>query len=418
MTDTKAADKRREADLSGAKFSGRYPGGRAGLWAMGVFPLLILAAIVYLFLVQGSSILGTPPVPADALLKLDFERVVLTPNRIVVHVRNTGPAEATVGQVLVNEAIWDFTIAPSARIPRLGSATLSVAYPWLETEPLELTLITSNGMTFTHTIDVSAVTPSFSWRSVVSFSLLGVYAGVVPVFLGLLWFPFLRRIGDRWLGFLVSVTVGILVFLGVDVLVEGFEAAGQVPKVFHGMVILATGLIVGVFGLMAVGRWAMQFGTGRPEEFRRLVLAYMVAAGIGLHNLGEGLAIGAAYTTGEIALGGLLVVGFTIHNATEGFGILGPVARQRVTLTHLLWFGLIAGGPTVIGTLLGGFAYYDIVAAFFFALGAGAIFYVVYELGKLILSSEAEGGDYSVGFAGVIIGLLVMFLTALLVTTS
>lgn len=418
MGDTKAVDEKREAGLSGEESPGRYLGGRAGLWAMGVFPLLILAAIVYLFLVKGSSIVGTPPVPADALLKLEFERVVLTPNRIVAHVRNTGPTEATVGQVLVNEAIWDFTIAPSARIPRLGSATLSVSYPWIETEPLELTLITSNGMTFSHEIDVPVVTPRFGWRSVGSFSLLGVYAGVIPVFLGLLWFPFLRRLGDRWLAFLISVTAGILIFLGVDVLVEGFEAAGRVPKVFHGMIILAAGLMVGVFGLMAGGRWSMQFGTGRTEEFRRLVLAYMVAVGIGLHNLGEGLAIGAAYTTGEIALGGLLVVGFTIHNATEGFGILGPVARQRVALTHLLWFGLIAGGPTVIGTLLGGFAYYDIVATFFFALGAGAIFYVVVELGKMILDPEAEGGDYTVGFAGVLVGLLAMFLTALLVTTS
>lgn len=391
---------------------------RGAMWAMGLFPLLILAAIVYLFLAKGSAIVGAPPVPADALLNIEFERVVLAPNRIVAQVRNTGPMEATVAQVLVNDAIWDFAISPSDTIPRLGSATVSVAYPWLETEPLVLVLITSNGMTFEHEVEIPILTPRLGWRTVGTFSLLGVYAGVIPVFLGLLWFPFLRRIGDRWLGFLISVTVGILIFLGVDVLVEGLEAAGRVPKVFHGAVVLAAGLIVGVFGLMAGGRWGEKAGEGRTEEHRRLILAYMVAVGIGLHNLGEGLAIGAAYTTGEIALGGLLVVGFTIHNATEGFGILGPVARQRVRLGHLLWFGAIAGGPTVLGTLLGGFAYYDIVATFFFALGAGAIFYVVVELGKMILGSEARGADYATGFAGVLAGLAVMFLTALLITTS
>ncbi|MFQ5915835.1 MAG: ZIP family metal transporter, partial [Nitrospinota bacterium] len=293
-------------------------------------------------------------------------------------------------------------------------------YPWLETEPVELTVITSNGLTFTHTTDIPINTPRLGWRSVGSFSLLGVYAGVIPVFLGLLWLPFLRRLGNRWLGFLVAMTAGILVFLGVDVLAEGFETAGRVPEVFSAVIVLTTGLIVGVFGLLAVGRWSLQVGADRPEAFRRLVLAYMVAAGIGLHNMGEGLAIGAAYVTGDIALGALLVVGFTIHNATEGFGILAPVARQGLALTHLLWFGLIAGGPTVLGTLLGGFAYYDILATFFFALGAGAIFYVVYELARLVLraEAEAENGEYALGFAGVLVGLLVMFLTALLVTTS
>ncbi len=400
--------------------SGRLPvpRSRLGLWVMGLFPLVILGAIVYVFLTHGSSIVGAPPVPADALLKLSFERVVFEPNRIVAQVRNTGPAEATIAQVLVNEAIWNFTVAPSASLPRLGSATLSLAYPWIETEPVKLTLITSNGLTFTHTTEIPVVTPKLGWRSAGTFSLLGVYAGVIPVYLGLLWLPFLRRLDDRWLGFLIAVTAGILLFLGVDVLVEGFEAAGRVPKVFHGVVILTTGVVVGVFGLLAGGRWSMRFGAGRSEESRRLVLAYMVAAGIGLHNLGEGLAIGAAYITGQIALGALLVIGFTIHNATEGFGILGPVARQGVTLVHLLWFGLIAGGPTVVGTLLGGFAYYHILATFFFSLGAGAIFYVVYELGKLILSEEPASREYAVGFAGVLAGLLVMFLTSLLVTRS
>ncbi len=391
---------------------------RIRMCALGLFPLLILGVIVYIFLTKGSVILGTPPVPADALLQLNFERVVFEPDKITAQIRNTGPTEATIAQVTVNEAIWDFAIAPSATIPRLSSATLSIAYPWIETEPVGLTLFTSNGMTFSHTVDIPINTPKFGWRSVGRFSLLGVYAGVIPVFLGLLWLPFLRGLGKQWLNFLIALTAGILVFLGVDVLVEGFEAADRVPGVFHGMVVLTVGLMVGVCGLLAMGQWAGRVGADRPEAFRRLVLAYMVAVGIGLHNFGEGLAISAAYVTGNIALGALLVIGFTVHNATEGFGILGPVARQRVALTHLLWFGLIAGAPTVVGTLLGAFAYYPILSTFFFALGAGAIFYVVYELAKLILHSGTGDREYAVGFAGVLAGLVVMFLTALLVTTS
>ncbi|MBI2881617.1 MAG: ZIP family metal transporter [Candidatus Tectomicrobia bacterium] len=391
---------------------------RAALWGLGLFPLVILGAIVYVFLTKGSSLVGAPPVPADALLKLNFERVVFEPSRIVAQVRNTGPAPATVAQVMVNEALWNFSVSPDSTLPRLSSATVSIPYPWIETEPVKLTLITSNGLTFTHTTEISVATPRLGWKSVGSFSLLGVYAGVIPVFLGLLWLPFLRRLGKQWLGFLIALTGGILVFLGVDVLAEGFEAAGRVPGVFHGVVVLSVGLIVGVLGLLAAGRWSLRGGEDRPEEFRRLALAYMVAVGIGLHNLGEGLAIGAAYTTGQIALGALLVIGFTVHNATEGFGILGPVARQKVALAHLLGFGLIAGGPTVLGTLLGGFAYYDVVAAFFFALGAGAIFYVVYELAKLVLRPGADDREYALGFVGLLIGMAIMFLTALLVPTA
>ncbi|MFQ5911740.1 MAG: hypothetical protein ACE5JS_00990, partial [Nitrospinota bacterium] len=118
---------------------------RMGLWAMGLFPLVILGVIVYAFLTKGSSLVGAPPVPADALLRLGFERVIFEPYRIVAKVRNTGPTQLTIAQVLVNEAIWDFTISPADTLPRLGSATLSVSYPWLETEPVELTVITSNG---------------------------------------------------------------------------------------------------------------------------------------------------------------------------------------------------------------------------------------------------------------------------------
>ena len=391
---------------------------RIGLYALGLFPLLILAAIVYVFLTQGTSLVGTPPAPLDALTELDFERVVLQPNQIVVQIRNTGPVEAIVGQVTVNGALWDFAISPSDTVPRLRSALLSLTYPWVETEPLEIQIITSNGMTFSRAIDIPVVTPTLGWRTAGNFALLGVYAGVIPVFLGLLWLPFLRRLKGQWLNFLISLTVGILIFLGVDVLVEGFEAAVKVPGIFRGVGVLSIGLIIGTLGLLALGKGCRSWGHNRSVDFNRLILAYMISVGIGLHNFGEGLAIGAAFILGEIALGALLVVGFTIHNATEGFGILGPVSRQRVPFFHLVNFGLIAGGPTVLGTLIGGFTYYDVLAAFFFALGAGAIFYVVYELSNLIVKDDAPVRVHAINLGGLLAGLLLMYATGLLVVTA
>jgi zinc transporter ZupT len=151
------------------------------------------------------------------------------------------------------------------------------------------------------------------------------------------------------------------------------------------------------------------------EETRRLALAYMIAAGIGLHNLGEGLAIGAAYALGNVALGAFLIVGFTIHNTTEGFGVVAPVAREGVAWRHLLLMGLLAGAPTILGTWIGGFTYSAVWSVLFLALGAGAIFQVVWELLKLMARDAREGASSVMNVVGLLLGLAIMYATGLLV---
>jgi zinc transporter ZupT len=376
-------------------------------------PLLVLAAVVVLFLRQEEALVGPSPVPPDALQKLEVERVTFEPGLIRVAVRNSGPAEVTVAQVLVDEALWQFAAHPGPTIPRLSRATFTIPYDWIPGDPVEVRFITSVGLVFKTSVPIATTTPAPTWRAAGGFALLGIYAGVIPVYLGLLWLPFLRRLEPRWRDVLVAVTAGILLFLGVDVMKEALEVAGRIPSLFQGVALAAIGLTLGVLGLAAVGRAAGADAEGVQGEAGRRALAYLVALGIGLHNMGEGLAIGTAYVRGEMALGALLVVGFTLHNATEGFGIVAPISRDRPALRHLLWMGALAGLPTIAGTLLGGFTYFDPLAVLFFALGGGAIFYVIGILARLLHRGFTGTGALSQA-AGVAAGLLVMYGTGLL----
>ncbi|MBI3003349.1 MAG: ZIP family metal transporter [candidate division NC10 bacterium] len=398
-----------------AAAEGRAAGGLGRVPAAILFlvPLLVLGAVVVLFLVQEEALVGPSPVPPDALQRLEVERVTFEPGLIRVAVRNSGPGEVTVAQVLVDEALWQFAAEPGPTIGRLGRAAFTIPYDWIPGDPVEVKLISSVGLVFTASIDIATVTPVPTWRAAAGFALLGVYAGVIPVYLGLLWLPFLRRLERRWRDLLVAMTAGILLFLGVDVMKEALAVAARIPSLFQGVALAAIGLTLGILGLAAIGRAAGADAEGLQHEAGRRALAYLVALGIGLHNMGEGLAIGTAYVRGEMALGALLVVGFTLHNATEGFGIVAPISRDRTALRHLLWMGALAGVPTVAGTLLGGFTYFDPLAVLFFALGGGAIFYVIGLLARLLQRGFAGTGALSQA-AGVAAGLLLMYGTGLL----
>lgn len=382
-------------------------------WAMGVIPLILLALLVAAFLIfDPTAILraGFPPVE-----ELTVQRVTLGRDGVTVQVVNGGPEPVTIAQVLVDEAYWAYEIQPARTIPRLGRATLRVPYPWVEGEAHEITLITQTGVTFSQEVEVAVQTPQPGLRFLGIFTLLGIYVGVIPVALGLLWYPFLRRISRRWVNFFLSLTAGLLIFLGVDALAEALESTDQVPGAFQGIGLIAIGFIVSILTLIAIGRWSRTAGQDKGESHGRLVLAYLIAAGIGLHNLGEGLAIGAAYALGEIALGAFLIIGFTIHNTTEGLGIVAPVAKDRPTLGHLAIMGAIAGVPTIFGAWIGGFTYSPTLAVLFLAIGAGAIFQVVYELVKLIQSESSQEAGALLNLAGLTAGLLIMYVTGLFV---
>jgi len=388
---------------------------RMRLVVFALLPLFLLGAMIYLFLSSETLLLGPSPVPPEALQRLTFERMAFYPGRIVAWVRNTGPGPVQIAQVLVNDAIWGFTVTPSPDLNRLVRATITIPYEWVEGEPHEVALITDAGIVFTEEVEVTTMTPVPGWRYFSLFALLGVYVGVIPVFLGLLWFPFLAAVRTQWMEGLMSFTVGLLAFLGLDALKEAFEATEKVGPIFKGEALIALGLFGTFLGLMALG----QRGKGEREGASPsgLRLAYLIALGIGLHNLGEGLSIGAAYQLGEVALGAFLVLGFTIHNTTEGLAIISPILRSAPARYHFLFMGVVAGAPTIVGTWIGGLTYSVPLSVLFLAIGAGAIFQVIYEVvrfqarGKPVLQMLAIPHN----LVGLLAGYLVMYLTGFLV---
>ncbi|MFQ5871885.1 MAG: ZIP family metal transporter [Candidatus Geothermarchaeales archaeon] len=379
----------------------------------GLAPVAVLIVLVYSFLSGGSSLqLPGAQLPIE---ELTIERIELLPEEIRVHVVNSGPSEVTVAQVLVNEAIWDALASPSNVIPRLGRASLSLPFNWVEGEPYEVTLITSNGFDFSAEVQAAVLTPLPTLDQFVSLAIVGVYVGVVPVFLGLTWLPFLRRIGVKWFRLFISLTVGLLIFLGVDALEEALNLANLVPGPFQGAILIASGVLISFLALVAVGTTSL--GKSAAKEKSLLALAYLIALGIGLHNLGEGLAIGAAYAVGEVALGTFLILGFTIHNTTEGVAIVAPISKRRTPLYHLGLLGVLAGAPTILGAWIGGFIFSPLWAVLFLAIGAGAIFNVVYDLVGYLSRGKSAIKTFGEPFnlAGLILGFLVMYTTALLV---
>ena len=234
---------------------------------------------------------------------LTVGRVTLpTENEFVVHVQNGGPSPVTLEQVVVNDALWDFRVEPGNRIPRLGSAEVVIPYTWVEGEAYEIVLISETGTTFDAEVPVAVLTPGFSGETFSSYALIGFYVGVVPVTLGLLWYPFLRRLGTAGMNFVLALTVGLLVFLALDTLLEAVEIAGELPGAFSGVPMVILVALLTLLGLLGVERL---FRRGR-EEASRLATSYRIALGIGLHNLGEGLAIGAAFALGRDGSGDLL----------------------------------------------------------------------------------------------------------------
>lgn len=382
---------------------------RLPVWAAWLIPLVVIAVLVALFLAIGplGNLRDIPPIEAIAV-----ERTVFNEDEVVLHIRNDGPDPVTIAQVLVDDAYRPFTIS-DATLDRLENARITVPYPWEEGLPLHIGLLTSTGLVLEHEIEAAALTPEAASDTLWTYALLGLYIGVIPVIIGLLWYPALRRASPRWIAFFLAFTVGLLAFLLVDTTGEGLELAAETGAALDGVGLFAIGALVTFAGLIAFGNG---LASARNEkQLTGLSLAYFIAAGIGLHNMGEGLAVGAALAAGEVALGTFLVLGFMLHNTTEGLAIVSPLGREknRPALRHFALLGAVAGAPTILGAWAGGFAFAPSWAALAFGVAAGAIAQVIWAVGATM--PRAHRLSSPIGAAGLIAGVIVMYATGLLV---
>jgi zinc transporter, ZIP family len=348
---------------------------------------------------------GAPPVE-----NLTFERTILSSDGIRVLVRAGGSEPMTIAQVQVDDAYWQFTQDPPGAISRGATAWIHLPFPWVLGEAHAINIVTNTGATFEHEISVAVPTPARDATSLVPQAVLGLFVGLVPVAIGMMFYPALRGVGRAGMNFLLALTVGLLAFLLVDAAAEAFELAGESAALFQGQAMVWLAAAASFLLLMAAGR-----SRGVPTG---LALATFIALGIGLHNLGEGLAIGAAFAAGAAGLGTFLVLGFMVHNITEGIGISAPILKKRPPLWTFAALALLAGGPAVVGLWIGSLAYAPQWSALALAVGAGAILQVIVEVTAYLMRLDGRGQAALTApatMAGLAAGVAFMYVTAMLV---
>ena len=422
-------------------------------------PFIVLAVMIFLLFspTLQSFINSGVILPEIAIEKIEFRQ---NPSQIIAFIRNAGPTEVNIAHADVNDRIHAAAIEPSKTLSRLSDAKVIIPFSWNPTEPYEVGITTDDGTRFSKTIEAAALAPNPDSQQIVFFAVIGIYVGIIPVMIGLLWYPFIRSMSRNKYNFFLSLTAGLLVFLGIDALIESNEIAiVNVSPIFNSqmliVIVTTTSFIALLYASEKLNQRAIKKSTSSAAEtttstytsysnssatnppytrlqanprqiqefVKPLAISLMVAIGIGLHNFGEGLAIGAAVLLGEIALSTFLIIGFTLHNTTEGLAIVAPLAKSRkLMLRRLVLMGIIAGAPTIAGAWIGGFLYSPVATIIFLSIGAGAIFQVVYSIGSWVLRPNNDHDKNRriisvdiftiVGFA---IGMIIMYATGLLV---
>ena len=375
-----------------------------------VIPFVLLAVMIVYVFGPGSELIGYGILLPD----ISIEKIEFVDSEIIATVRNTGPISVDIVMADINDRIYPAAIEPDKHLERFQSAIVRIPFEWNEGEPYAVGLTVDDGTRFEKRVDAAAPSIQPTVEMIAYFAVIGTYVGIIPVLIGLLWFPFISKLSRNKYKFFLALTVGLLLFLGISATEEAIKiSAENLSDVFNGALLVATVAIVSFLALNYAGE-KLKERAGASKLAGPIAIALMIAIGIGLHNFGEGLAIGAAIVLGEAALGAFLIVGFAIHNTTEGFAIAAPMARTKLMIGRLAAMGMIAGVPAIFGAWVGGFVYSPFAAVIFLAIGAGAIFQVIVLIMKWIQNEEGKLSNSSV-LAGIAVGMMIMYATSILV---
>ena len=379
--------------------------------ASGVIPFIfVILMMVYIF-GPGADLLDFGVlVPEITIEKIDF-----VDSEIQATVRNTGPVPVEVVMADVNDRIQPAAVEPDKFLERFETTLVRIPFEWNEAEPYTVGITIEDGTRFEKEIKVAAPALELSLDLAIFFAIIGMYVGVIPVMIGLLWLPFIKKISKQKYHFFLALTAGLLLFLAIDSIEESIKVSDEsLADSFNGTLLVTTVTVLSFLGLYYTGNKLISKASS-SKLTKPVAIALMISIGIGLHNFGEGLAIGAAVGMGSIAFSTFLIVGFALHNTTEGLAIAAPMSRGKLMLGKLAAMGVIAGSPAIFGAWIGGFVYSPFTSVIFLAVGAGAIFQVILVILKWIQDQSDQKLSSFAVVSGFSVGMLVMYLTSILV---
>ena len=379
--------------------------------ASGLIPFLfVILLMVYIF-GPGAELLDFGII----LPEITIEKIDFIDSEIQATVRNTGHIPVEIVMADINDRIQPAAVEPDRFLERFETTLVRIPFEWNEAEPYTIGITVEDGTRFEKEIEAAAPALELSLDLAIFFTIIGTYVGIIPVMIGLLWLPFIKRISKQKYHFFLALTVGLLLFLAIDSIEEAIEISNEnLADSFNGTLLITTVTVLSFLGLYYSGNKLVE-KAGSSKFTKPVAIALMISIGIGLHNFGEGLAIGAALGMGSIAFSTFLIIGFALHNTTEGIAIAAPMSRGKLMIGKLAAMGIIAGSPAIFGAWIGGFVYSPFTSVIFLAIGAGAIFQVIVVIMKWIQEENDKNLSTIAVVSGIAVGMLVMYLTSILV---